>query len=424
MEIVPQFAGSDWLYMALSAEALGAGSVNMAPSTLSNWADLFANVWVLPDAMRGKTVETLASRALEVYKKNEKFDKIVIGPPSGSISHISALLGAPYLASEFWVLDVSPIASDAHDSMGPFIERCMEIRNNFFIEDSFSDVVLHYDPVHNRSLDLLFANMEVKMSRLPDAYVSFIDNHLKKDGALVLNNCQYRWPHYKVDERTHIQIGGYGGISPLEYQTGSDRIDAWLEAQGSSHRGGWTLDYPMTDGSETEWGITSSFITSLVKHCAEKNIALYSINSEHPYDLSEPLLSLYPGKKLFVDAYWNTSPKFSLKTHNPPLWSVYSDEQSLSLCEKTISKFDYPEYFLSLYPAEGPDIPGVDDWVDIFPANPTLLGAKKLPFSQKLPALSSITSYRNRLRRFKKREPLKINHDDIIDAFNMKLLVA
>ncbi len=421
MEIVPQFAGSDWLFMALVAESLGKGHVDLTPHTVSNWLDLFSNAWILPDALRNKTSDSFARRALSVYKGRKKFDAMTIGPPSGSLAHISSLLGAPYLASEFWILDLSPISAQAHDRMEPFLKRCMAMRDYFFEKEKGADAVLHYDPVHNRSLDRLFSNFEAKMGALPPAYEEFILSRLKKRGFLLLNNCQYRWPQYVLDDRTRIQIGGYGGISPLEYQTGSERIDSWLESQGSSHRGGWTLDLPTTDGSETEWGITSRFISSLTEFCDSNDITLYSLNSSHPYGLSEPLLSLYEGRTLFVDCYWNTSPRFSLHGH-PTLWSPYSDEQSLKLCEKTLSKFDFSRYYLSLYPAEGPDIPSAKSWKAIFPEEPKLLAAQELPIKEKLPALSSIVDYRRRIRRFKMGEPLELPPDRLLDALDAKLI--
>lgn len=422
MEIVPQFAGSDWLYMALSAEALGAGTVDLTPHTLSNWVDFLKNAWILPDALRGKTTNDFAERALSVYKRKKKYDTIVVGPPSGSIIQVASLLNAPYLASEFWILDVAPISAPAHDSMLPFIDKCMTLRKHFLESDKNSDTVLHFDPIHNRTLDMVFANFEAKMTQLPKAYDEFIKKHLRKDGSILLNNCQYRWPQYTVDERTTIQIGGYGGITPLEYETGSKRIDTWLSSQGSSHKGGWSLPYSMTDGSETEWGINSKFISALTNYCDKNKYALHSLNTNHPYSLSEPLLSLYPGKKLFVDTYWNLSPRFTIKTGNPSLWSVYSDTQSKDLVEKTLSKFDYKEYYLSLYPAEGPDIPTVKDWTDIFPKHPTLLGVKELPMKNKMPALNSIMEYRKSIKKFKKEQKVSVSKDDVLEATRAKLI--
>ena len=94
---------------------------------------------------------------------------------------------------------------------------------------------------------------------------------VKKNGTIIFIENTQSWKQYRIDKNIWFQLGGYGGIKFEEYVSGSERINNWLKKSIQRHRGGWSLNYPVEQRPESEWGTPRGLDKNIKNYC-KKNI--------------------------------------------------------------------------------------------------------------------------------------------------------
>ena len=89
-------------------------------------------------------------------------------------------------------------------------------------------------------------------------------------GTVLYLDCSARWLQFPLSDRFAYQVGGWGGITPEEFISGSERIDRFLESAGSPHRGGWRIpEVEPVWSVESEWGSEPGLDRAIAVFAAE-----------------------------------------------------------------------------------------------------------------------------------------------------------
>ncbi|MHA1595783.1 MAG: hypothetical protein ACTSXJ_06450 [Candidatus Baldrarchaeia archaeon] len=333
-------------------------------------------------ALRFLTEEDFALFATSIYNipREKKFKYVVMGAPSGAVSHLAAMLHAPFLSHSF-LLRVKAKKRKPED-FPSVLKSASSVALNLCRTLTNAEVVIHYDPVHDRSMLRFLDTVRVKLLQLPIQYIDFIKRHLHREGTVILVECTFQWYRYQTDDRIFVQIGGFGGIGPDEYIYGSDRLDRWLEGLKSRHKSGWSItDMQQEVGRESEWGSPPQFIESARNFCIEEGIDLLVLRSKNPFDLSSlvfyTFLSSYCTNSnpitIYIDSFTATNPTFNLKTCTAPLWIPYVSDNCFSFLKEFLRRLDpgiknlVSKIFLTLFPTMDttPDLVPLDMWLSL-----------------------------------------------------------
>ncbi len=337
----------------------------------------------------------------------EKYDAIVIGSPNGAVAHLSALLRAPFLTSSFGLaIRHRPIDPD---DIGSYAAIGSELAEEILKKPGGSsiEVIDHYDPIHDRPL-VRYANfLRVKLLDLPDSYRSFIRDNLAAGGRLILIDCSYPWPEYRVAERSYLQVGGLGAISPEEY----------LER--------YNLDLPLEERRESEWGSPEGFASSVRSFAEENGIDLLEIGYDRPEDYSLLTYRAYlacPGAReedLMIDSFNYQNPRTNIETGIPALWLPFDTEDTLAFAEEFLRGKTFSRIYLTLVPsfAGSEDTASIEDWMELLSSHGEvfLLGIDPDAFPADTLAPFDFVRDMNRLREERRLPvPLFLDVDDLI----------
>jgi hypothetical protein len=238
------------------------------------------------DAKKADINKILEDDFLKIHREalaGSKFNCLFIGASNGGSLHLADIMHVPILGSGVNIL-VSR-ESDPDDVKG-FLEFGRSIAENFLSINKHVEVVIHIDPIHDRTNLTKVLHFRVKFW-LPDAYRTFIKEHLNEGGNFVLFDVQESWLHYKLDERLYYQAGGLDDLTPEEFAFGSKRIDEWLEEIRASHRGGWGIEgerpYRRFDD---EFGNSSEMATEMKEFAQDEGFNFTHVTVEKSHDLS------------------------------------------------------------------------------------------------------------------------------------------
>lgn len=330
------------------------------------------------------TAENAAGWVTSQYEglsKGERFNFVVVGAPSGAASHLSSLVNAPFLTQHFLLITRRerghPDDIRARVRSGIEVAKELNRANGENIE-----VVIHYDPIHDRLLLKHADTVRFKLKTLPNAYRSFILERLGGEGTILFLDVKYMWKQYRIGDNVTLQIGGLGGISPEEYLYGSDRLSSWLESQESTVRS-WNLDdeYPLEDYPESEWGTIGGLEDETREFAEESGFAFLKIGVDHPEKLSERVFNLYVEvlgdqevgiDRFFFDCFTAINPLFNLLTTTIPVWLPFFCEDSYAFFRrmlKAIARLSAGEEItalITLLPGfpETPDQVPLTRWLD------------------------------------------------------------
>jgi len=149
--------------------------------------------------------ETASRWAVSRYPR-KRYNSVLVGAPSGGTTHIAALMNAPFLTQHFLVgIKIPKTRPDDVERITSYGLRAARIINS---RDKSLDVIVHYDPIHDRFLSGCMGTIRVKLTRLTRAYEDFIRSNLRPEGVIFYMNVGYSWLQHIVDERIHVQIGG------------------------------------------------------------------------------------------------------------------------------------------------------------------------------------------------------------------------
>ena len=286
--------------------------------------------------------ETAAEWSLSHYDEGGKFRTLVVGAPSGAAAHLSTMLKAPFLTQHFLVGVRHPHThpDDVERIVGYGLKAAEEIRRR----DRSLEVIIHYDPVHDRLLSGRLNTIRVKLTGLPESYRRFMDRRLEREATILFLDVKYPWKQLVLDENIHLQVGGLGGIRDEEYLYGSERLDRWLREQGSQHTGGWIIEsYDVEELPESEWGTYPGLREEVREYAEENGHNFMVVEAEHPENISEVVAEVFANKlgeggRMFFDCFTAIDPKFNITTSTIPVWMPFNCHDSYEFAREFLTR--------------------------------------------------------------------------------------
>jgi hypothetical protein len=301
-------------------------------------------------------VDSLPRWCVDQYPKGDRlYEAIVVGSPNGAVAHLAALLGAPFLTTSFGLTFRHPTI-DAEDHLA-YLESSRALVDSILAanEGTGFELIVHYDPLHDRSLVEVVDFVRVKLRELPTCYREFIERHLAPGGRLVIIDCAYAWPQYELRDRVTLQVGGLGGVPP----------ETFLEQ--------WPFELPVSTRRESEWGCPEPFASAAAEFAADRGIESVEISFEHPWDYSLLAHDAYlvcegvRGRSLVIDCFNHLNPRTNVETGIPALWLPFNTEEGLALVEEALSGEAFDRIRFAILPsfAESPDTAPLGPWIDL-----------------------------------------------------------
>jgi hypothetical protein len=282
------------------------------------------------------------------FVKNRKFDAVIFGAPNGSIVHLALAMGVPYLCSQFRIpILVKSKNENDRDDLTPYAQVVKYIGKRWTTKYDWGTVSCLVDPIHDR-MDLgVYAHVREKFTAVPPAFKEFIGRCLKPNGTVIFVNMTYPWISHHIDESAFLQIGGLGEVAPNEYFEGSDRINTFLEAEHTQHRGGWKLtDYEVVQKLESEWSVEPELEKSVQEYCNEQGYSFLPLKQDHPAGFNI-LTARAMHKKHTADGgscrgwsiniFWGLCPTLVLRARLLNCWCTFTDRLSLKISEQQLS---------------------------------------------------------------------------------------
>jgi hypothetical protein len=320
--------------------------------------------------------------------QDRPYRSILLGAPNGGVSHLGAIMDAPFLTSHFLLCFRHLKNADDVYSCARVGRRLAQriTRNNGDVQ-----AIIHFDPVHDRPVVIFITHIRLKLMQVPDAYGAFIKRNLAPGGALVLIDCGYPWLQYRMRRRISFQVGGLGGIPDSEFLVGSDDVDNYLKEQKSPLRDGWRIKHAqhrLGIGPESEWGAMPEFNQDVARFAGRNRIRLVTLFAEHPADFSRLSFEMHREASrrdgcepmyLFADCFSQVDPVFNLNSRVLPLWLPYYDARSFDLAKDILGSVSRDtQCLLTLHPsfAKPFDMIPLEQWVNLFTlgAPPLLVG--------------------------------------------------
>ena len=309
-----------------------------------------------PNKLEGFDVDSLPGWCVGQYPTTDRgYEAILIGSPNGGIAHLAALLHAPFLTTSFGLtFRRPPMEADDLESYHKNGKALAETLLTQSEGESF-EVISHYDAVHDRSLVKFVNFIRIKLLELPESYREFILDNLVPGGKLILVNCSYSWPQYRIAERSFLQVGGLGGINP----------EAYLER--------WPLDLPIETRRESEWGCPEAFAAAVMNFATQHGLEVLELQFEHPKGYSLLAYNAYLATEhsrqdeILFDCFNHQNPRTNIETGIPGLWLAFNTEDGLTFAGEFLEGRTFDRIYFTLLPsfASSPDTAGLNDWIEL-----------------------------------------------------------
>ncbi len=329
-----------------------------------------------PEIAKGLTAEAIAEQRLRDYQAlDERYPVVVIGAAlGGAAAHIAAVLRGPFLPQPF-ILGLRLGSED--ESLARHLAVTTPVAEAILKGDYRVSAISHFDPIHDGWLTRTVSHLRLKLIDLPRAYQAFIQDHLEPGGTILYLECTAQWPQLPLSERFSCQIGGWGGISPQEYLEGSERIDQFLIAAGSSHRGGWGVSGITPEmAPESEWGSAPGLGEASRNYAEQRGYRFQRVTLDHPHDFSRLALAAHrllyeqlglTPRGLLIETFTQYDPYLVLQAALLPLWLVFNTSDSLRFLRHALRDIPeaLPTYFSGLTTlSRTPDMVPWEGWVD------------------------------------------------------------
>ncbi len=289
-----------------------------------------------PEALAAFDADAAAEAIVNLYPKR-RYPAIAIGSSNGAAVHLCAALGIPWLPQNLLILaresELDP------DRPRDVLEKGRRHARSLLASNP--DLALHHmvDPSQDRLMTREALYFRVKRLRLGQVYERFIADHLAPGGSLITIECNLQWPVVRVGERHVFQLGGVGGLTPEEYLQGSERVAAFLEAQGSRLEG-WDAAPPDEHQPEAEWGFSPSLAEDVQRFAETAGCRFRRLRFDHPEELSPFVANLYrwwyrregvggDPERLILESFFLMDPWHVLQTASVPFWTVFNAETSV-----------------------------------------------------------------------------------------------
>lgn len=328
----------------------------------------------------------------------KKYKTIVIGSPNGGVAHLAALFRAPFLTTSYLLSFKNKIRPDDIQS---YLDFGRKLSPRLIDRKLDWEVINHYDPIHDRAIIKSADLIRLRLTNIPNIYKEFISKNLANHGKIVLINCKYKWPQYKVSASEYFQVGGLGGISPEEFLTR------------------WSIDLPLEEREESEWGCPSEFASSVKDFADERGLSLTELKFHHPSKYSLLAYRAYKlcegvnKEEIVFDCFTYLNPYTNISTGLPGFWLPYNTEDNLQLVTDFLHDKTFKRIHLGLAPSysQCPDTVDIESWKSLSKeaAEFNFLNVKPSIFPADPLAPYGFKKSMNRLRRlYKVFPPLKL----------------
>lgn len=301
-------------------------------------------------AMAGFDLDAFFAEFTRRYP-DRKYPAIVLGSPGGGVAHLAALLDAPFLP----VCALLGVRHRIHpDDMAAYLRTARVALEHVQPDDRF-ELIVHYDPIHDRDLVAHASLIRVRLLSLPEVYREFIRGRLAAGGTLVLAEGTYPWPQAALAPRVWLQVGGLGGISPEEFL-------ALYPPPG-----------PVISRPESEWGCPEEFAGDVRAFARAEGFPILDLPADHPTDYSVLAYRAHlaagarEGVALF-DCFTTVDARFSLRTGIPPVHLPFGTVDALAFARDFLAGHPVEKRFLLLHPtyAFPPDWASLVEWREVF----------------------------------------------------------
>ncbi len=307
------------------------------------------------------------------------YDGVVVGAPSGAVSHLASLLRYPFLTQHYLLAFKGHYAPD--DSKAYF-EDGVNLSKQVLKSNPGIEAIIHYDPLHDRFLITRVNFIRIKLRTLPEQYKEFIRENVKPGGAVVSVKCTYPWLMYPVGTESgqlFYQVGGLGDVAPEEYLNDSERLRKYRRQEGGNPNSPWGLqDIEPIESPESEWGSVGSLNDELEDFCRKDGFRLVEIDFPHPEGFSVLAFKAYKEAlklaqsemdTVFFDCFTHINPRLNLITHTPSVWLPFICGDSFRFARRMANRISKDcRIWLSLHPSfcDPVDLTPIADWDNLF----------------------------------------------------------
>ena len=262
------------------------------------------------------------------------YDAIVIGDPSGGTAHLAALLGAPLLPPCYLLgarHRIDPDDMDAYIATAEAALRGMRATEGI-------EVIVHYDPLHDRDLVANAALFRVRALGLPAAYREFILRYLRPGGTIVIAEDTYTWPQAELSPGIWLQIGGLGDVGPEEY------LRRFPPPRGPEWR------------RESEWGTPEGLVLAAEGFARAHGFRVLRLAFSHPECYSALAYRAYRAAGAreglaILDCFTTMDARFCVETGIAPLHLVFNTRDSFTFAVRYLEEDPVRAAFLLLHPS-------------------------------------------------------------------------
>lgn len=199
----------------------------------------------------GKLDVEEVSRWVARQYPEKRYPAVFIGSSNGALVQLMVSMGVPWLPQTF-LIPVKHVRGDVNDMRGQL--RWSKEPGKALLEANPELTICHmHDPNQDQLMSAYMSYFRVKRRTLGPTYERFLEERLEPGGTIFVVECNKSWPTTRIADHHWFQPGAVGGLTPEEYQHGSERVRAFLKKRGAS-RDHW--DPAPTDAvsPEAEWG--------------------------------------------------------------------------------------------------------------------------------------------------------------------------
>jgi hypothetical protein len=373
-------------------------------------------------------MDDLISERLSDYKNLQgKSPAICVGVGmGGATGHLAVSLNAPFLPQAF-VLTLKKGSYDGDIQI--YYDRSRQIAKK--ITDRHPEVVSiqHFDPIHDGWLTRSVNHLRLKLVDLPDAYKQFIKHNLVSGGEIVYLEGKVKWLQYHIGERNYFQVGGWGGLTDIEYIESSSRVQEFKKINKLSEKEWQIPGFELIQGYESEWGSQPGLDIALELFCKKEGFRFTRISFLNPHNFSklafEAQKLLYHKNNIIqsgvlVEMFSQYDLTAVIKAGLLPLWLIFNTSDSLDFLKTMIAEFpvEKPVFFSPLSTFSfTPDIVPFKEWDNALVKKEWInIGSRKSHYPSDTTAL---VNWSDPLRKWAEHKNFKINHwltgDDLME---------
>ncbi len=282
--------------------------------------------------------------SLVTGKYRGRYRYVVIGAPSGGAAQLASIYGAPLLPCN--ILTPVPRRNPGDpDDIDDYLSDAIELSRGLAARiRGVADILIHYDPIHDRGWVARELTIRIHLKALPEAYRRFMENHLEPGATIIYIDVKHPWLQFRVDDNIYVQIGGADGIGDTEYIHGGRNLEEAAEALGAPSSGWWSsiLDSATRERlPESEWGSRQGLRRSVEEYAEQHGLGLVVIEAASFYNTMVLGTAAYLSTSLeprgvLVENYKQSASTTMIKKHLVPVWSVFTTRASLRYTERIL----------------------------------------------------------------------------------------